>query len=185
VVAVVFVMIVGAASAGFATRARATLVGVDKAEVVLRGFDVGHTDLLLGVGLRADKPRDGGARLADLFVRNIATFGNGFGDAMAEMVLEQSERNRFQSFRCGRYLGENVYAICVVFDHPVDTTDLPLSPAQPLQKLVLVRYVADHSLHPALLSGYVGDPATMKIYHTPQGYVGTQKSLLVALAISG
>jgi hypothetical protein len=51
---------------------------------------------------------------------------NRIGDTVAKMVLEQCQSNPLQSAGgCGN-LGQNVNAVGVIFDHPLDSSNLTL-----------------------------------------------------------
>ena len=46
---------------------------------------------------------------------------------MTEVVVEQSERNPFESLCCGRDLSDHVDAVFVFLDHAMNSTHLALS----------------------------------------------------------
>src|SRR6266496_3441609 len=71
-------------------------------------------------------------RLGDLLLRVRTVGGDRVGHAVMQVVLKQVERHRLQ--RLGRRgdLGQHVDAVRVVLDHPLQTADLPLDPAQPV-----------------------------------------------------
>src|SRR4051794_12854012 len=90
----------------------------------------------------SDETRDGLGGLADLLVR-FATAGSGrLDDAMAEVLLEQAERDRLQGLRHRRDLGEDVDAVLLVLDHPLQSPGLALDAAESLEVLVLAVDVA-------------------------------------------
>ncbi len=62
------------------------------------------------------------------------------------MIVEQTEGDALQRPRRGAHLGEDVDAVLVVLDHPLQTSDLALDAAQALEVGVLVGGVAtfDH-----------------------------------------
>ncbi len=85
------------------------------------------------------EPADGGHQLDRLVV---ALVGGGADDAVVRMVVEQAERDLVQRRLSGADLGEDVDAVAVVGDHPLDAADLPLHPAKAREQLVLGRAVA-------------------------------------------
>src|SRR5438874_10006441 len=98
---------------------------------------------------------DRGARLGHLLLRDLAAIGGGLRDAVAQVLVEQAERNRFEGFRRRRDLREHVDAVLVALDHLGDAADLTLDAPQALQVGVLVLGVAVHpsSSRPAEIPG--------------------------------
>src|SRR5215218_6726372 len=93
-------------------------------------------------GSGADEAGDGLGGLADLLV-GLAAAGLGrLDDAVAQVFLEQAQRDRLQGLRHGRDLGEDVDAVLLVLDHPLQAAGLALDPAQALEVVVLAVDVA-------------------------------------------
>src|SRR5581483_1458549 len=90
---------------------------------------------------RTNQPGDGVGGLFHLRVGGVPALGHGSRDAVREMLLEQADRHRLQSLRSRGDLGEDVNAVAVLFDHPLQAADLAFYPAQPLQVILLVRGV--------------------------------------------
>src|SRR5215467_11678020 len=61
------------------------------------------------------------------------------------MLLEQADRDRPQCARRRGHLGEDVNAVLIFFDHPLQAANLAFDPAQPLQIIVLVLGVSVHA----------------------------------------
>ena len=80
--------------------------------------------------LGPDEPRDRLGGFPDFLVRGVAAFGHRLGDAVAEVLLKQAERDRLQGLSGGRDLGEDVDAVLVLVDHPLQAADLAFDPAQ-------------------------------------------------------
>src|SRR5687767_9242569 len=92
----------------------------------------------------ADQAGDGVAGLGDLLVRGRAALGDGLADAVLEVLVEQIERHRLQRPGRGGDLGEDVDAVVVVLDHPLQPAHLTLDAPQAPQMVVLVVAVAVH-----------------------------------------
>src|SRR5262245_40038970 len=94
---------------------------------------------------RSDKSGD--SRRGFLYFRvRLRTAGvDGVGDAVSDVILQQAERHRLQRAGGRGDLGEDVDAVSVVLDHPLQPADLPLDPAQPGQVRLLVSAVAVHT----------------------------------------
>src|SRR3954462_1730700 len=88
-------------------------------------------------GSGPDQPRDRVGRLADLLVGLGAAGYGGGDDAVAQVLLEQAERDRLQRLRHRRHLGEDVDAVLLVLDHALQAAGLALDAAQPLEVVVL------------------------------------------------
>ena len=73
----------------------------------------------------------------DDVVRLGATGRGGLDHAVGEVLLEELQRERLQGPGRGGDLGEDVDAVLVLLDHPLQAADLPLDPAQPLEVVVL------------------------------------------------
>jgi hypothetical protein len=65
---------------------------------------------------------------------------------MADVVVEQSDRDLLQCIGRRRDLGQDVDAVIVVLDHALEAADLALDPAEPRQQVVLVSVVTPHAL---------------------------------------
>jgi hypothetical protein len=63
---------------------------------------------------------------------------------VTEVLIEQRERDRLQCLGGRGDLGEDVDAVLVLVDHPLQAADLPLDPPQPLEVVVLVVGVSVH-----------------------------------------
>ena len=61
------------------------------------------------------------------------------------MLVEELEGERLERLRGRRDLREDVDAVLVFFDHPLQPADLALDAAQPLQIRVLLAGVARHA----------------------------------------
>src|SRR3954462_11494829 len=90
----------------------------------------------------ADEPRDGLGGLAHLLVGLAATGRGRLEEAGAHGLLEQAEGDRLEGLRHGRDLGEDVDAVLLVLDHPLETPGLALDAAQALEVVVLAVDVA-------------------------------------------
>src|SRR5690242_1639149 len=51
-------------------------------------------------------------------------------DAVRQVILEQADRHRLQRALGGRDLSQDIDAVRVLVDHPLQAADLPLDPAQ-------------------------------------------------------
>ena len=63
-------------------------------------------------------------------------------DAVPQVVVQQAERHRLQGLRERADLGEDVDAVLLLLDHPVDAAGLALDALEPGEVPVLVRDVA-------------------------------------------
>src|SRR5260221_7831069 len=96
------------------------------------------------------KPGDRVGCLPDLRGRDVAALGGGLRDAVAKMVFHQAKRHRLQRPGGRRHLGQDVDAVLLILDHPLQPADLALDPAQPLKVVLLVGGVSVHAvLRPA------------------------------------
>src|SRR5580692_7696912 len=84
------------------------------------------------------------------------------------MVLQQAKRHRLQRPRHRGHLGEDVDAVLVVLDHPLQAPHLALDPAQPHQVVILAGGV---SVHSGLRSVRSIHGTTRSRYYTPVGYI--------------
>src|SRR5690606_28834328 len=103
----------------------------DSSVVIGMGFS-------LGCGLGTDEAGDGSGRLGDLLFGNGTALLRGFGDAVAQVVVKQLQRDGFEGLRRGRDLGEDVDAVDVFVDHPLNAAHLAFCPAQALEQFVLI-----------------------------------------------
>ena len=93
--------------------------------------------------LRAREAVDGFEELA-------ALLGGDFGvarlerarDAVVHVLVEDLERDALESGRGGRDLREDVDAVALVLDHPLDSAHLSLDSVQPLDERVLLFHVS-------------------------------------------
>src|SRR5215207_916319 len=90
----------------------------------------------------ADQPGDGLGGLADLLVGLRAAALGRLDHAVGEVLLEQLEGEGLQRLGGSRDLGEDVDAVLVLLDHPLQAADLALDTAQALEVAVLARGVA-------------------------------------------
>ena len=85
-----------------------------------------------GTGLQVetsgfDEAFDRASRLVEQAGRlGVVAGGDGAGHAVPEVVVEQAEGDALQRPRRGAHLGENVDAVLVVLDHPLQPADLTL-----------------------------------------------------------
>ena len=81
------------------------------------------------------------ARVASVMMRSdsdLVARAGGIGDAVAQVLVDQPDGDALQRLRGGRHLREDVDAVVVVLDHPLEPADLPLDAAEPLQIVGLV-----------------------------------------------
>src|SRR4029079_17223999 len=78
----------------------------------------------------------------DLGVTFGAAEPGGVGDAVFEVVVQQAEGDTFQGGGEGGDLGEDVDAVLLFLDHPVDAAGLALDPLEAGQVAALVADVA-------------------------------------------
>src|ERR687889_2545645 len=90
----------------------------------------------------ADEAGDRLGGLADLLVGLAAPRLCGLDDAVRHVLLEQAESDPPQRLRHGRDLREDVDAVLLVLDHPLQPAGLALDAAQPLEVVVLAVDVA-------------------------------------------
>jgi hypothetical protein len=94
---------------------------------------------------RAREPLNGSEQLLALLARDVrVTGGEGLGDAVRDVVLEKLRRDPFERRLHGRDLREDVDAVAVLLDHPLDPPHLPLDPVQALGERLLVLRVPVH-----------------------------------------
>jgi hypothetical protein len=81
---------------------------------------------------RSQQSFDGLGRLVDeVFRAIVVTAGGCSGDAVMQVLVEQLHADSLQSFADRGDLREHVDAVCVVFDHSPETTDLAFDTPQP------------------------------------------------------
>src|SRR4029453_1866994 len=90
----------------------------------------------------ADQSRDGIGRLAYLQVCLGAALLHGLGHAVSEVLLEQLQGERLECLGGGGDLREDVDAVLVLLDHPLQAPDLALDAAQSPEVTVLLLYIA-------------------------------------------
>src|SRR3984957_16036954 len=73
-----------------------------------------------------DETGDRVRRFLDLLGRAIAAFGQRLADTVAEVLLEQTEGDRLERLGGRRDLREDVDAVLVLLDHPLQAPDLAL-----------------------------------------------------------
>ena len=74
-------------------------------------------------------------------------------DAVADVILEELHRDALQRGRHGGDLREDVDAVALVLDHPLDAPHLTLDAVQALDQRVLLRDVAvGHAVSPSVAS---------------------------------
>src|SRR3954469_102757 len=108
-----------------------------------RGSGTTVAERMVGSGPSGtDEAGDGLGGLADLLVGLGASGPRRLDDAVAEVLLEQPQRDGLECLGHRRDLGEDVDAVLLVLDHPLEAAGLALDAAQPLQVLVLAVDVA-------------------------------------------
>lgn len=95
----------------------------------------------------ADEASDCCRCLGDLFLRVVAAGVNRIGHAVLQVVVKQPQRNGLECLRDCRHLGENVDAIRVLIDHPLQAPYLALDAPQPRLHDVLLVCVSRHADH--------------------------------------
>src|SRR5829696_509687 len=96
-----------------------------------------------GIGLlRAREAVDGFEELTALLRCDVRVARlEGARDAVVHVLVEDLERDALEGSRGGRDLGEDVDAVALVLDHPLDPAHLSLDPVQPLDERVLLFHV--------------------------------------------
>ena len=90
----------------------------------------------------------------------LCQFGVGLGasvcdrltDAVAEVGVQEFQGDCLEGFGDGRDLGQDLDAIGVFVDHPLQTANLALDAAEPLEDRVLVVRVTAHGPSSVVLS---------------------------------
>lgn len=94
--------------------------------------------------LGADQAGDRVGGFAHLVLGFLAAGLRGVDHAAGQVLVEQLQRERLQSLRRRRDLGQDVDAVLVLFDHPLQAADLAFDAAKALEVRVLVPAVACH-----------------------------------------
>src|SRR5918999_464323 len=89
-----------------------------------------------------DEPLDGSGR----FAHHVLVAFRLLYDAMANVVVEKTHGHLLERIACCRYLREDIDAILVPLDHPLQTPHLALDAPQPGEDLSLVVVIASHRL---------------------------------------
>src|SRR6516164_9970883 len=105
-------------------------------------------------GSGTNQAGDGGGGFGQLVVGVVAALGHGTGDAMAQVLVEQIQRHRTQGAVGRAYLGEDVDAVLVFFDHPCDAPHLALDTPQPLGVIVFLLRIPVCTRHPSKSTPY-------------------------------
>src|SRR3954447_13186279 len=84
-----------------------------------------------------DEASDGLGGLAHLLLGLGAPGSGRVDDTVGQVLIEQPQSHRLQRLRHRRDLGEDVDAVLLVLDHPLQAAGLPLDAAQPLEVVVL------------------------------------------------
>src|SRR4051794_33172609 len=117
--------------------------------------------------LGTHEARDRRAGLGELLVGDGPAVRGGLGDAVAQVLLEQAERDRLQRLGRGGDLRQHVDAVLVALDHLADAADLALDAPHPLEVGVLVLGVAVHGRPPCVPDTH---PGYRHPFYTPGGY---------------
>src|SRR6185312_7776932 len=92
----------------------------------------------------------GAGKAVDGFEKLAALLGGDLGvprlersrDAVVHMVVEDLERDALERRRGGRDLREDVDAVALVLDHPLDAAHLPFDAVEPLDERFLLFHVS-------------------------------------------
>src|SRR5690606_25927252 len=85
---------------------------------------------------------DGLGRFLDLRVDLVAALDGRVRAAVAQMLLQQLQRERLQGLGGGGHLGEYVDAVDVLVHHPLQSADLALDTAQAFEVFLLLLVIA-------------------------------------------
>src|SRR3954447_25039506 len=88
------------------------------------------------------EPGDRADGLGHLLAGLVVTGAGGVDHAVVHVLLEQADRDRLEGLRHRGDLGQDVDAVLLVLDHPLQPAGLPLDAAQPLKVVVLAMDVA-------------------------------------------
>src|SRR5690606_13533274 len=95
--------------------------------------------------LRVSGPEQPGARVSGLldfrFGLGWIALGLRLGDAVRDVAFQEVERHGLQALGGGRDLGQDVDAVLVVLDHPLEPSDLALDALQAALERGLVAVV--------------------------------------------
>jgi hypothetical protein len=111
--------------------------------VIIR-FPSSLISLLSDCGSGPDEAGDRFGGFPDLLGRAIVAFGHRLGDAMAKVLIKQAERDSLQGPGYRGYLREDVDAVLVFVDHPLQAAYLALDPAKAAEVIVLVVGITVH-----------------------------------------
>jgi len=89
--------------------------------------------------------RDGCGGFPHLCLAFRSSLGDGLGHAVTEMIFEQPECDRLERPGDRRDLSQDINAVDVIIDHPLQTANLSLDPAKALQVGVFVLAVTVHA----------------------------------------
>ena len=92
----------------------------------------------------SNEARDCCGGFPDLVVCDRAPFTRGLRDAVREMIIEQRESDVFERLRRGGNLREDINAVAVGIDHPLDSSYLAFSTPKPLEQIVFICGVSHH-----------------------------------------
>src|SRR5215469_13269502 len=93
-------------------------------------------------GSGPNEPRDCRRSLANLLRGSLVPGSDRVRHTVTEVIFQQADRDSLQRLRDGGYLSQDVDAIGIVVDHPLQSAYLALDAPQPLAVLVLVLGVA-------------------------------------------
>src|SRR5688500_13815455 len=102
---------------------------------------------------RPNETGDGGGGLVDLVGCVPAATADGVGDAVAQVIIQELERDGLQRLGHRGDLREDVDAVAVLLDHALKATHLSLDPPQTLLHGFFVVGVTNHGGHYTLV-GY-------------------------------
>ena len=94
---------------------------------------------------RLDQAGDGLRGLADRFASLVAARPDRLGHAVAQVLLQQPQRDRLQGPGHRRDLGEHIDAVDVLFHHALQAAHLALDPPQAFEVGVLVLRITAHA----------------------------------------
>src|SRR5215211_4935140 len=108
-----------------------------------------HPRWPIGWWLGLEQPLDRLGGLGhDRVAVHLALAADGVAHAMAQVVIQQQHRHPTQGGVDRRNLGEDVDAVGVLIDQPLQAADLTLNPSQTQLHLILVRRIAPHPQPP-------------------------------------
>src|SRR6476620_6405538 len=83
-----------------------------------------------GAGSGLHEARDGLGGLLELLLLLGAALAGRVDEAVRHVVVEQAEREGLERLGRRGHLGEDVDAVLLLLDHPLDSADLPLDPTE-------------------------------------------------------